>query len=112
MWNIINFDSFPYSMRSIFVAITLEGWINMTYNYADASSPWLSAIFFILLVIFGSFFALNLVLAEVMESFYSSQAEDLTKQADKKDEEENLKMKEEQENERKAMNTSGINKKP
>ena len=100
MWNIINFDSFPYSMRSIFVAITLEGWINMTYNYSDSNSPWLSAIFFILLVIFGSFFALNLVLAEVMESFYSSQAEDLAKdmakKADTKVEEEKLQKKEQE----------------
>ena len=76
MWNIINFDNFFYSMRSIFVAITLEGWVLMMYNYSDANSPWLSAGFFILLVIFGAFFALNLVLAEVMESFYQSQAED------------------------------------
>ena len=56
-------------MRSIFVAITLEGWVNMMYNYSDSNSPALSAIFFILLVIFGAFFALNLVLAEVMVSF-------------------------------------------
>jgi hypothetical protein len=69
MWNIINFDNFGTSMRSIFVAITLEGWVNMMYNYSDANSPALSAIFFILLVIFGAFFALNLVLAEVMVSF-------------------------------------------
>ena len=83
MWNIINFDSFGHSMRSIFVAITLEGWINMTYNYADSNSPWLSAIFFILLVIFGSFFAVNLVLAEVMESFYSSRAAEHEKELQK-----------------------------
>ena len=75
MWNIINFDNFGSSMRSIFVAITLEGWILMMYNYSDASSPFLSSAFFILLVIFGSFFALNLVLAEVMVSFYEQEAE-------------------------------------
>lgn len=56
-------------MRSIFVAISLEGWVLMMYNYMDANSPTLSCIFFILLVVFGSFFSLNLVLAEIMESF-------------------------------------------
>jgi hypothetical protein len=83
MWNIINFDDFFSSMRSIFVAITLEGWVLMMYNYSDSNSPWLSSGFFILLVIFGAFFALNLVLAEVMESFYASRAEDVELEAKK-----------------------------
>jgi len=75
MYNIINFDNFLNSMRSIFVAITLEGWVLMMYNYSDASSPLLSSLFFILLVVFGSFFALNLVLAEVMCSFDEQEQE-------------------------------------
>ena len=91
-WNIINFDNFGNSMRSIFVAITLEGWVNMMYNYSDANSPVLSAIFFILLVIFGAFFALNLVLAEVMNSFEQGVQEEEEKQRkqDKKEVEERL----------------------
>ena len=42
----------------------------MMYNYYDASSPLISVVFFILLVVGGAFFALNLVLAQIMESFY------------------------------------------
>jgi hypothetical protein len=38
----------------------------------DAGGNWVSPIFFILLVLFGAFFALNLVLAEVINSFMSS----------------------------------------
>ena len=72
MFDIINFNNFPAAMRSIFVAISLEGWILMLYNYSDANSPGLVSVFFIFLVIFGAFFALNLVLAEVIESYYSS----------------------------------------
>ena len=37
MFDIINFNNFAASMRSIFVAISLEGWILMLYNYSDAN---------------------------------------------------------------------------
>ena len=79
MFDIVNFNSFPAAMRSIFIAISLEGWILMLYNYSDANQPFLCAVFFIFLVIFGAFFALNLVLAEVILNYYSSQAEERQK---------------------------------
>ena len=41
------------------------------YNYMDANNPAIiSVLFFVILVIGGAFFALNLVLAEIMETFY------------------------------------------
>jgi hypothetical protein len=63
MYNIINFDNYGRAMLSIFVAITLEGWVLMMYNYMDAFNPMFSVLFFVTLVVFGAFFALNLVLA-------------------------------------------------
>ena len=78
--DIIGFENFLKGMLSIFVAITLEGWVDMMYNYYDASSPIISVIFFILLVVFGSFFALNLVLAQIMESFYVTVAKEREKE--------------------------------
>jgi Na+/phosphate symporter len=59
-------------MFTVFTVITLEGWSLMMMNYSDAGQPIVSPIFFILVVILGAFFALNLVLAEVMESFERS----------------------------------------
>jgi len=50
-------------MLSIFVAITLEGWVLMMYNYIDSNSGFFSVLFFVLVVFFGAFLALNLVLA-------------------------------------------------
>jgi F0F1-type ATP synthase assembly protein I len=44
----------------------------MMMNYSDAGQTIVSPIFFIVVVILGAFFALNLVLAEVMESFERS----------------------------------------
>lgn len=58
-------------MLAIFVAITLEGWVLMMYSYMDAFQPVFSVLFFVTLVVFGAFFALNLVLAQIMESFYA-----------------------------------------
>ena len=49
--------------------LTLEGWTDLTYNYSDASDPTISVIFFVGIVLMGAFFALNLVLGKIMESF-------------------------------------------
>ena len=47
----------------------------MMYNYADSSDyPFTSYIFFSLLVIFGSFFAINLILAQIIDSYTEQQA--------------------------------------
>jgi len=76
MFNIINFDNYGRAMLAIFVAITLEGWVLMMYSYMDAFQPVFAVLFFVTLVVFGAFFALNLVLAQIMESFYAQQRDD------------------------------------
>jgi voltage-dependent calcium channel L type alpha-1D len=58
------------SMISIFQILTLEGWTNMMYNFMDVNeSNILVVIYFCLVVLFGSFFAMNLILAAIMDSF-------------------------------------------
>jgi len=39
------------------------------YNYSDAGSPMISVIFFVLVVLLGAFFTMNLVLAIIVDSF-------------------------------------------
>ena len=39
------------------------------YNYSDAGSPTISVIFFVLVVLLGAFFTMNLVLAIIVDSF-------------------------------------------
>ena len=56
-------------MQTIMQVLTLEGWTDLTYNYSDASDPTISVIFFVGIVLMGAFFALNLVLGKIMESF-------------------------------------------
>jgi hypothetical protein len=39
------------------------------YNFMDSNSAVISVIFFVLVVLFGSFFLLNLILAVIMDNF-------------------------------------------
>lgn len=41
----------------------------MMYNYMDANNTYISAVYFIFLVIFGAFFIINLILAQIIQSF-------------------------------------------
>jgi hypothetical protein len=43
--------------------VTLEGWSGILYLLADSAQSWLAIVFCILIVIIGSFFLLNVVLA-------------------------------------------------
>ncbi|GFV57370.1 voltage-dependent L-type calcium channel subunit alpha-1D [Trichonephila clavipes] len=61
-YGIINFDNFGLAMLTVFQCVTNEGWTNVLYNVNDACGnqwPW---IYFLSLIILGSFFVLNLVL--------------------------------------------------
>jgi hypothetical protein len=43
--------------------ITLEGWTKIMYNLMDANISWMAIIFSVLLIVIGSFFLLNIILA-------------------------------------------------
>jgi len=47
----------------------MESWTTLMYNYMDSNNVYISFIFFIFLIIFGSFFTMQLVLAEIIDSF-------------------------------------------
>ena len=68
-FGIIHFDDIVYAMITIIQLITLEGWSGMMYNLQDASQPWMAILFCILLVIVGSWFLLNVILAVIMQAF-------------------------------------------
>jgi Ion transport protein len=70
LFDIVNFNNIANAMLTIFQVLSLENWTDgMMYNYMDASNYYISAVYFVLLVIFGSFFILNLVLAQIVESY-------------------------------------------
>jgi hypothetical protein len=79
LYNILGFEYFPKALLTTFVAVTLEDWTLLMYTYQDTNSKYLTAIFFIILVIFGSFFSINLVLAEIMNSVTTLKEEERIK---------------------------------
>ncbi|KAF1573789.1 Voltage-dependent L-type calcium channel subunit alpha-1F, partial [Eudyptes moseleyi] len=66
---ITNFDNFFFPMLTVFQCITMEGWTDVLYWMQDAMGHELPWIYFVSLVIFGSFFVLNLVLGVLSGEF-------------------------------------------
>ncbi|XP_068834158.1 voltage-dependent T-type calcium channel subunit alpha-1G isoform X20 [Capricornis sumatraensis] len=64
----INFDNIGYAWIAIFQVITLEGWVDIMYFVMDAHSFY-NFIYFVLLIIVGSFFMINLCLVVIATQF-------------------------------------------
>jgi hypothetical protein len=77
MWGYLDFDNFARAFLTIFQTITLEGWTDVMYMLSDAYNPVMTSCFFVILVCFGSFFVLNLLLA-VLENNYNEQEQQMT----------------------------------
>uniref|UniRef100_A0A8C4KVK1 Voltage-dependent L-type calcium channel subunit alpha n=1 Tax=Equus asinus asinus TaxID=83772 RepID=A0A8C4KVK1_EQUAS len=66
---ITHFDNFGFSMLTVYQCITMEGWTEVLYWVNDAIGnewPW---IYFVTLILLGSFFILNLVLGVLSGEF-------------------------------------------
>ncbi|XP_062315441.1 voltage-dependent L-type calcium channel subunit alpha-1D [Osmerus eperlanus] len=66
---ITNFDNIFFAMLTVFQCITMEGWTDVLYWMNDAIGFELPWVYFVSLVIFGSFFVLNLVLGVLSGEF-------------------------------------------
>ncbi|CAL8260249.1 unnamed protein product, partial [Gadus morhua 'NCC'] len=66
---ITNFDNFFFAMLTVFQCITMEGWTDVLYWMNDAMGLELPWVYFVSLVVFGSFFVLNLVLGVLSGEF-------------------------------------------
>ncbi|KAM4609952.1 dihydropyridine-sensitive L-type skeletal muscle calcium channel subunit alpha-1-like [Polymixia lowei] len=66
---ITHFDNFGFAMLTVYTAITMESWTQVLYWVNDAIGnewPWL---YFVTLILVGSFFVLNLVLGVLSGEF-------------------------------------------
>eukprot|EP01135_Chromosphaera_perkinsii_P012279 Nk52_evm16s2630 gene=Nk52_evmTU16s2630 len=72
-FGITTFDNMFLSMIVVFQCLTMEGWVDVMYAIQAQTIYW-AWIYFVSLVIFGSFFALNLVLG-VLSGEFSRQRE-------------------------------------
>nr|XP_020468651.1 voltage-dependent R-type calcium channel subunit alpha-1E [Monopterus albus] len=66
---ITQFDNILFAVLTVFQCITMEGWTTVLYNTDDALGPSWNWLYFIPLIIIGSFFVLNLVLGVLSGEF-------------------------------------------
>ena len=69
LFDVVNFNHMGLAFLTIFQSLTMESWTTLMYNFMDSNNIGISVFFFIFLVIFGAFFTMQLVLAEIIESF-------------------------------------------
>ena len=73
--DITSFDNILGAWLAIFQCISLEGWVDIMYWTQDAVSEW-SSWYFVVMIIMGSFFAINLALAVLYVSFTTERKTD------------------------------------
>uniref|UniRef100_G3PGW6 Voltage-dependent P/Q-type calcium channel subunit alpha-1A n=1 Tax=Gasterosteus aculeatus aculeatus TaxID=481459 RepID=G3PGW6_GASAC len=68
-YGITQFDNILFAILTVFQCITMEGWTDLLYYSNDASGSAWNWMYFIPLIIIGSFFMLNLVLGVLSGEF-------------------------------------------
>jgi voltage-dependent calcium channel L type alpha-1D len=71
VYNTVNFNNIMFAIFAIFEALTLEGWSIQMFMLQESNlmNAKIAMFFYLILVIFGSYFILNLILAVIMGSF-------------------------------------------
>uniref|UniRef100_A0A914C966 Voltage-dependent T-type calcium channel subunit alpha n=1 Tax=Acrobeloides nanus TaxID=290746 RepID=A0A914C966_9BILA len=64
----VSFDNIGFAWTAIFLVISLEGWTDIMYYVQDAHSFW-NWIYFVLLIVIGAFFMINLCLVVIATQF-------------------------------------------
>ncbi|KAG7282843.1 hypothetical protein CRUP_012233 [Coryphaenoides rupestris] len=68
-YGITQFDNILFAILTVFQCITMEGWTELLYYSDDASGSMWNWMYFVPLIIIGSFFMLNLVLGVLSGEF-------------------------------------------
>ncbi|XP_028398945.1 sodium channel protein 60E-like isoform X2 [Dendronephthya gigantea] len=76
-----SFDTFPWALLCTVQLVTADYWENV-YEYIIASTGFWSVFYFLLVIFFGSFYILNLILAVVALSYQQEMANLKNKEAD------------------------------
>ena len=68
-FNTNNFNNLLNTIVLIFETLTLEGWSIQLQKLVDSGQIFLAPSFFMIVIAFGSYFMINLILAVIMASF-------------------------------------------
>ena len=71
-FNAVSFDNVLKAILNVFIIITLEGWTDRMYYIRRATGVYYYDIYFILVVLIGVFFILNLMVAVQFSYFNAS----------------------------------------
>ena len=74
----ISFDNIGLAWVTIFLVISLEGWTDVMYFVQDAHSFW-TWIYFVFLIVIGSFFMINLCLVVIATQFSETKRRETAK---------------------------------
>jgi hypothetical protein len=74
-YGVTNFDNLGSALFSVFQITTLESWKTTMYNLINSNSYFLGALYSLLIVIFGTFFMFNLILAVIISAFITLKRE-------------------------------------
>nr|QDD67334.1 ion channel protein [Tetranychus cinnabarinus] len=72
----MSFDNVGMAWTAIFLVISLEGWTEIMYYVQDAHSFW-DWLYFVLLIVIGSFFMINLCLVVIATQFSETKKREL-----------------------------------
>lgn len=72
----ISFDNVGMAWTAIFLVISLEGWSDIMYLLQDSHSFWVW-IYFVLLIVIGSFFMINLCLVVIATQFSATKKREM-----------------------------------
>ena len=64
-----SFDNIGKSILTVSQTITRQGWTPIMYNYMNSSNLGVASVFFCVIIVFGSYFLLNLVLAVIIDAY-------------------------------------------
>jgi Ion transport protein len=69
---VTGFDNIGQSLLTIIQCVSLEGWVDVMYLTFETTSYWTS-IYFILLIVFGAFFVVQLLVAAIYNAYKASE---------------------------------------
>jgi voltage-dependent calcium channel L type alpha-1D len=76
-YGVLTFDHIGKALLTIFQILTNDNWALTMYNLMLVDWPILAPIFLCVLVIFGSFFIMNIILAVILDAFIRVQQDEL-----------------------------------
>lgn len=68
-FGIYSFDNAGKALLTIHQMVTVDGWYTYMSNLADTDTPFLGILYSFIVIVIGSFYLMNLILAVIIQAF-------------------------------------------